>query len=68
MTNDNNNQPLPQILICMATYNGGRYLEQQLESLCRQTCQDFLLFVHDDGSPDNTGDILKAWERSDKLQ
>lgn len=67
MTNDNNNQPLPQILICMATYNGGRYLEQQLESLCRQTCQDFLLFVHDDGSTDNTGDILKAWERSDKL-
>lgn len=67
MTNDNNNQPLPQILICMATYNGERYLEQQLESLCRQTCQDFLLFVHDDGSTDNTGDILKAWERSDKL-
>ena len=66
MINDNIH-PLPPILICMATYNGEQYLEQQLESLCRQTCQDFLLFVHDDGSTDNTREILKNWEKSNKL-
>lgn len=66
MINDNIHS-LPQILICMATYNGEQYLEQQLESLCRQTCQDFLLFVHDDGSTDNTREILKNWEKSNKL-
>ncbi len=58
---------LPEILICMATYNGAEYLEQQLESLHRQTCQDFLLFVHDDSSTDRTIEILKDWEKSGKL-
>lgn len=57
----------PGILICMATYNGADYLDEQLESLRRQTCQDFLLFVHDDGSTDNTMEILKNWEQSGKL-
>lgn len=58
---------MPHILICMATHNGAEYLEEQLESLRRQTCQDFLLFVHDDGSIDRTMDILKNWEKSGKL-
>lgn len=51
----------------MATYNGEKYLEQQLESLAHQTYQDFLLLVHDDGSTDRTRDILKKWEKEQKI-
>lgn len=57
----------PAILICMATYNGGEYIEQQLSSLARQTCQDFLLLVHDDGSTDETFVVLKKWEQEQKI-
>lgn len=67
MTEQEQRNVLPAILICMATYNGAEYLEQQLESLCRQTYQDFLLFVHDDASTDGTMEILKDWEKNGKL-
>lgn len=51
----------------MATYNGEKYLEQQLESLAHQTYQNFLLLVHDDGSTDRTRDILKKWEKEQQI-
>lgn len=40
--------------ILLATFNGGRFLAQQLESLARQTHTDWTLTVSDDGSDDNT--------------
>ena len=56
-----------KVLICMATYNGEKYLEQQLRSLAEQTYQNFLLLVHDDGSTDRTVDILRRWEREEEI-
>lgn len=44
--------------ILMATYNGERYLSDQLNSFLRQTCEDWDLWVSDDGSSDNTKNIL----------
>ena len=46
------------IAILLATYNSERFLREQLESLFAQTCQDFLLYVRDDGSTDRTPEIL----------
>lgn len=46
------------ITILMATYNGGRYVTEQIESLLRQTEQDFVLRVRDDSSTDDTYSIL----------
>lgn len=42
----------------MATYNGGLYLKEQLDSILAQSFNDFCLIVHDDGSVDNTLEII----------
>lgn len=49
------------IAILLATYNGGRFLTEQLESLYAQSLKDWTLYVHDDGSTDNTPTILKQY-------
>lgn len=51
------------IAILMATYNGEKYLAEQIDSLLAQTCQDWHLYVHDDGSKDNTVGIIKEYTR-----
>ena len=47
----------------MATWNGARFLEQQMESLFAQTFQDFRLIVRDDGSTDATLEIVERYQR-----
>jgi rhamnosyltransferase len=54
--------PTP-IAILLATYNGGQYLMEQLDSLLQQTCQEWTLYIHDDGSTDNTYDILREYSQ-----
>lgn len=49
------------IAILMATYNGAGYLREQLDSLLNQSCQDWVLYIHDDGSSDTTPDILNEY-------
>ena len=43
----------------MATYNGERYIQEQLDSLFKQTYNNVEIYVRDDGSKDNTVDIIK---------
>ena len=43
-----------KIAILMATYNGENYICQQIDSILSQTCKDWELYIHDDGSTDNT--------------
>ena len=54
------------IAILMATYNGEKYLREQIDSIVNQTNQDWTLFIQDDGSTDSTLDIVKAYG-SDKI-
>ena len=44
--------------VLLATYNGEKYLPELLNSLEAQTCRDFVCFIHDDGSTDDTRKIL----------
>ena len=46
------------IAILMATYNGGEYLREQINSIINQTIDDWTLYIHDDGSSDDTNQIL----------
>ncbi|WP_050010658.1 glycosyltransferase family 2 protein [Herbaspirillum sp. B65] len=52
----------PSVAILMCTFNGDRYLDEQLDSIGRQTHQNWSLFVSDDGSSDNTLKILRNFE------
>lgn len=53
----------------MATYNGSAYLDAQIESLQQQTLKDWLLLIRDDGSTDDTIDILgKHTEHDPRIQ
>ena len=54
------------VVILMATYNGGSYLSQQLDSILAQTYKNWKLLVRDDCSTDNTLDILKKYKEQDK--
>lgn len=47
-----------KISVCMATYNGERYLSEQLESILSQLRLEDELIVVDDASQDSTYDIL----------
>ena len=49
------------ISVAMATYNGARYLPEQLDSLAAQTCRPLELVVSDDGSTDATMEIVEAF-------
>lgn len=53
----------PNISIAMATYNGARYVREQLESFARQSHPPFELVVCDDGSTDDTVSIVKGFAR-----
>lgn len=51
-----------RVLIMLSTYNGHKYLREQLDSLYQQKDIDFHILVRDDGSKDNTVEILKDYQ------
>jgi glycosyltransferase involved in cell wall biosynthesis len=53
-----------KISIAMCTYNGSRYLEQQLRSIADQTHQPSELVICDDGSTDRTEQILSDFRNT----
>ena len=48
-------------VILLSTYNGGAYLRKQLDSVLSQSVADFTLLIRDDGSSDDTLDILNTY-------
>lgn len=54
-----------KIAILMATYNGEKYIEEQLKSIQNQTFEDWTLYIRDDGSTDNTLQICHEIASSD---
>ena len=50
------------LTILTPTYNRGYTINKGYESLCRQTCMDFEWVVIDDGSTDNTEELVRRWQ------
>lgn len=48
--------------ILLATYNGEKYIRQQLDSILNQTYKDFKILIRDDGSTDKTKDIIGEYQ------
>jgi glycosyltransferase involved in cell wall biosynthesis len=57
----------PSVSVAMGTYQGGRYLGSQLESISAQTSQVSEIVIADDGSTDDTGAIVESFRRSSKV-
>lgn len=53
--------PNTPITILMATYNGARFIDAQLQSIAAQTHQNWALLISDDGSTDETLAIVSAF-------
>ena len=51
----------PKVLVLMSTYNGERFLREQLDSILSQQDVEISLLVRDDGSKDNTCQILSDY-------
>lgn len=49
------------IAVLLATYNGELYLREQLNSLLGQTYTNWVCYIHDDGSTDQTIDIIREY-------
>ncbi|MER3478802.1 MAG: glycosyltransferase family 2 protein, partial [Leptolyngbya sp. ERB_1_2] len=58
----------PNVDILLATYNGADFLGEQLDSLLRQTYRDWQLLIRDDGSEDQTLNIIESYITSRSRQ
>lgn len=50
----------PKISVCLASYNGERFIVEQLQSILRQLSLNDELIVCDDGSQDSTINLIKS--------
>lgn len=54
----------PKVTVLMPVYNGGRFLREAVDSILKQTYRNFEFIVINDGSTDNTCDILRTYSDS----
>lgn len=56
----------PKVSVLMPVYNGNRYLRESVDSILNQTFTDFEFLIVDDGSTDNTWEILREYADRDQ--
>ena len=54
--------------ILLATYNGEKYLEEQLNSILTQSYSNFKLIISDDCSQDKTKEILEKYQSHPQIE
>jgi CMP-N-acetylneuraminic acid synthetase len=52
---------LPKVTVYITSYNYGAFIEQAIESVLAQTMADFELIIIDDGSTDNSREIIERY-------
>lgn len=55
----------PVLTVFTPAYNRAHTLPRTYESLCRQSCKDFLWLIVDDGSTDETAALVRQWQSRD---
>lgn len=56
---------MKKVNILMPTYNGEKYIRYQLDSIINQTYKNIDIYIRDDGSTDNTRNIIKEYCEKD---
>lgn len=56
-----------RVIVLLSTYNGEKYLKEQIESVLNQKNVEVKILVRDDGSTDNTVKILEEYQKKGKL-
>lgn len=61
---------MAEVDILLASYNGEKFIAEQIDSLLAQTFQDFRILIRDDGSNDKTPEIIAEYEHKypDKIK
>lgn len=54
------------LTIFTPTYNRAHTLSRTYQSLCQQNCKDFIWLIIDDGSVDNTRELVVKWQEEQK--
>ncbi|MGB7498913.1 MAG: glycosyltransferase family A protein, partial [Moheibacter sp.] len=57
-----------KITIITPTYNRAHTLDRVYQSLIRQSFKDFLWLVMDDGSSDNTKDLIRKFKEEQRIE
>ena len=56
---------MPLVSVIMSVYNGEKYLTEAINSILAQTFAEFELLIVDDGSKDNSAEIIRSYEQGD---
>lgn len=61
---------MKKIDVLMSTYNGSKYIKEQIDSIMQQKKVDVSITIRDDGSKDDTIDVIEAMKKKypDKIQ
>jgi len=51
----------PRVSVLIPAYNSGKYIGEAIKSVCEQTYRDYEIIVVDDGSKDNTAQVVKGF-------
>lgn len=57
-----------KVAVILSTYNGEKYIKDQIDSILNQTYKNIEIYVRDDGSKDGTIKILKEYEKQRKIK
>ena len=59
---------MPKINVIIPVYNYGKYLRQAIQSVLSQQFDDYEIIVINDGSTDNTAEVLREFESHPKIK
>ena len=55
---------IPPVSVCMSMYNASKYLRECINSVLAQTFKDFEFLIVDDGSTDDSAEIVQSYHDS----